>query len=163
MATKPSGSPPSRPFGQPQIAARSARLEPFEGLAFRFHILLPRYRQSREEVFSADDTELLVFLLTSDFGGGTISDVEKSPVTGFYEMRELKEQTLAVDVHTEFTVYTKPTQRCRDYFAQLELNLREHLWQTRGIREEQILIERIEVEIMRGKPKPRRRNPKSKI
>jgi hypothetical protein len=153
----------SRPFGQPPIAARNARLEPFQGRAFRFHLLLPRYRQSGEEVFSADDTQLVVRLLTLDFGGCTTSDVEKAPIIGLYEMRELGEPALAIDIHTEFMVYTQPTRHCRDYFAQLELNLREHLWQAKAIREEQILIERMEVEIIRGQPRPpHRRAPRRK-
>ncbi len=154
MRKKP-GEAPARPFGQPRIAAQDARLEPFEGPTFRFYVLLPRFRHE-QEVFSEGDALELLELFTHDFGGCTTNDVKKSPVIGTWEMRGTRKRTTAFDIHTEFTVYTKPTQRCRNYFAQLELNLREHLWQVKGIREEQILIERIEVEIIRGQPKPPR-------
>jgi hypothetical protein len=146
----------ARPFGQPPIAAKDARLEPFEGRAFRFYLLLPRYRQE-QEVFSAMDALDLAQIFTLDFGGCTRNDVERSPVIGTWELREPGAEGIAIDLHVEFFVYTKPTQRCLNYFTQLELNLREHLWQVKGIREEQILIERIDVEIIRGTVKPRRR------
>jgi hypothetical protein len=147
-----------RPFGQPPIAAKDARLEPFQGRAFRYYLLLPRYRQGAE-VFTALDAADLFTLLTLDFGGCTRNVVEQAPVVGSWEMREVDQQVIALDFHAEFTVYTRPTRTCDRYFARLEHHLRQHLWGTRGLHEEQILLERLEVTIIRGAARLRRSRP----
>lgn len=60
-------------------------------------------------------------------------------------MQETERPEVVFDHHSEFTVYAKPTAASTRYFERLEGNLRRHLWETRGLREEQIMIERTEV------------------
>lgn len=140
-----------RPFGQPAITPEQARLIPFRGRAYRFYLLLPRYRRGKE-IYTATDARQLFRLLTEDFGGCTHRRVEQAPTMGSWELQEGERPKIVVDYHSEFTVYAKPTKRCEIYFEQLETNLRKHLWERKGLREEQIMIERTEVKILVGKP-----------
>lgn len=63
-------------------------------------------------------------------------------------MREANQSKTAIDLHRH---YTKPTLTSKTYFRRLESNLRHYLRATQGLAEEQIMIERSEVEIIKGK------------
>lgn len=47
-------------------------------------------------------------------------------------------------------IYTQPTPTAKAYFRRLQSSLRRYLRATQGIEEEQIMIERSEVEIIKG-------------
>lgn len=139
-----------RPFDQRLIPKKDAVLEPFAGPAYKFYLLLPRYRKGRE-VFSAVDAQRLFRLLIMDFGGCSTTDEKKAPIIGGWQMREAEQTKPAIDLHRRCTVYTKPTNDSKTYFRCLEANLRKHLLATKGQEEEQIMIELSEVEIIKGK------------
>jgi hypothetical protein len=131
-----------------KLSPDRVRLKPFAGRAYKFYLLLPRKRRGRD-VFTERDTAYLTQHLNALFGGLTTNDVTKSPVIGLYEVQAVADRIgTDIDLHRSFTVYTKPTVACRNYFIELDEFLRAYLLKTRGIQEELLMIEMSTVEIL---------------
>lgn len=127
------------------VAAIRPQLGP-ETLVHRYTILVPveqiKAGEAPRAIATADDLQSLQLMLTTHFGGVTLSVTVPSLIGwGARDPRKPK-KTLELNKHAHFTVYASAIRASDDYFLTLQKELADAL--VEGV----ILVERQDVTIL---------------
>jgi hypothetical protein len=157
-----------RPFGQSKKYDFNLLKPTLDGPHYKFSILLPVvefYPEQKNEfkfVFTKNDLEDLQDLLRTDFGGVTYStDVKHPLIQGDWID---KNGDVVANKHMRFEVYTQKNVEAVEYFVELKARLLKHVKDVRHMEQEDIVIERLEVDFTPSRALGMiRRNQKEKV
>ncbi len=143
----------SRPFGQGKHNLELFK-PTFEGPHYKFTLLVPvteKFVGERVEknVFTGADLEKLGDLFDQDFGGATYFEAKGTPKKRVPSVRgdwvDNQSGKIVINWHARIEVYTRQHPDAMNYFIELKARLLLHAEDVRQMKQDEILIERVDV------------------
>lgn len=143
----------SRPFGQGKHNLELFK-PTFEGPHYKFTLLVPvteKFVGERVEknVFTGADLEKLGDLFDQDFGGATYFEAKGTPKKRAPSVRgdwvDNQSGKIVINWHARIEVYTRQHPDAMNYFIELKARLLLHAEDVRQMKQDEILIERVDV------------------